>query len=276
MENYDRLSEHPHKYGIITKTGTKEAAWVKDYKEYLIVQGQADDLTRMLSEQRGSLDPLLREMSEEFNEKGNLTQVNIVKLLERARSYRELMDQMAFFFKTSFNQLGMAQTNTSRLLKEFEEESRESRRMMNEKEDVMAESINDLKEEIRRLREISERKEEEAALRREKKLKKNKRPLRDSFLFEDLKMILKDIGTKDGSNNTATARDRVCILLLYILGIRVAELKELTLADVMAFYEGKIVEITIGKSNSPIKQQLVPSEEKNSEKYDKKISVRRH
>jgi len=28
-----------------------------------------------------------------------------------------------------------------------------------------------------------------------------------------------------------------------------------------AYYEGKIIEITIGKSNSPIKQQLVPSEE---------------
>jgi len=184
-----------------------------------------------------------------------------VKLLERARAQRTLMEAMSFFFKTSFDSLDKQQTNTARLLKQYEDETSLNHKIMQEKEESMTSVIGNLTDEVRALRESGERKDKESAARREKKLKKHRKPLRDSFSYEDLKAILKGLRTSPDATSLAMARDRVCITLFYLLGIRVAELKELTLSDIKGYTQLKGIDITVGKSNSPIKQQLVPSEE---------------
>lgn len=260
-ELYDRLVDHPYNYEMMARKGSPEANWIDTYKEYLVVQGQAEDLTKNLQEEHDTFDPLLDQFQKEFDNTGNLKQINIVKLLERARSFRTLMVQMNSFFQTSFSHLGMQQINTSKALKVFQEEVENSNRLLQEKETYTGEVIEKLSNEIKLLRETSERKEREAEKRKERRLKRNRKPLRDAFHLEDLKGILRLMGSKPNSGSTAAARDRVCIVFLFITGIRVAELKELTLSDIENYYNGQIIDIEIGKSTSRIKQQLVPSEE---------------
>jgi len=59
----------------------------------------------------------------------------------------------------------------------------------------MSAAVTKRTDEIRFLRESNEKKEREVELRRQKKLKRNKKPLRDSFHYEDLKNILKQMLT---------------------------------------------------------------------------------
>jgi septal ring factor EnvC (AmiA/AmiB activator) len=167
-ELYERLSEHPHNYGVMTRTGTEEAAWMHDFKNFIIVQGQAEEMSQALQENYGSLNPLINQLSAEFNITGDLSQVNIAVLLERARSARALLAQMTMFFQTSFEQLGNAQTNTSRMLKQFEDENRASHALLHEQDERTAAAIKELTSEIQRLRELNERTEAEARARREK------------------------------------------------------------------------------------------------------------
>ncbi len=53
----------------------------------------------------------------------------------------------------------------------------------------------------------------------------------------------------------------MCILLLYILGIRVAEFKEITISQIYEYLDKHAMEITVGKSTSPVKMTYVSSEE---------------
>jgi site-specific recombinase XerD/transposase InsO family protein len=260
-ELYGRLVDHPYEYGIMAKSKTSEAEWVKAYQEYLLVQGQAEDLTQVISEERETFDPFIESISNEFDTTSNLSDRNIVKLLERARSFRALMVHMNTFFKTSFTHLGHQQVNTAKTLKIFQDEVDNSHRLLQEKENTTSEVIKDLTKEIQKLRELSERKDREAEVRKQKRAKRNRKPLRDAFTFDDLTAMLKDMSSGEDKSSIAVCRDRVCLVFLFLTGIRVAELKELTIANLDSYLDLEPIDIQIGKSNSPVKQQLVPSEE---------------
>jgi len=260
-ELYGRLVDHPYEYGVITRSGTAQAKWVKAYQEYLLVQGQAEDLTQTLQNEHETFDPLIESFSKEFDTTRNLSEINIVRLLERARSFRTLMVNMNSFFQTSFRHLGHQQVNTARTLKVFQDEVEKSHRLLQEKESVTSEVIKNLSKEIQLLRETAERKDREAELRKQRRSKRNRKPLRDTFMFDDLTTMLKQMSSKEDKQNAAVCRDRVCLVFLFLTGIRVAELKELTIANLESYLDLQPIDIEIGKSNSPVKQQLVPSEE---------------
>jgi len=260
-ELYNRLTDHGYEYNIITDKKSQEATWVNYYKQYLIVAGQANALSENLSSTSKEDDGLLERMQSEFSSVGRLTDKNIVQLLERARHYRDLVEKMSVFFKTSFDSLNKSQTNTAALLKQFEEETQEARRIAFEKETNMAELVDNLTKEVRMLREQAEKKDKLSEERRQKRLKRNRKPLRDSITYEDFLNIMNRLKKNEDDDTIAVLRDRICITLLFLLGIRVAELKEFTLDAIRKFLDNNVIEITVGKSNSPVKQKLVPSEE---------------
>jgi len=121
QELYERLSEKPHKYEIIAKKGSAEGQWVKQYQEFVIIQGQATDLAKTIELEHNEFNNVLEKVTDTIKTNKNLREVDLAVLIERARSARNMMVQMMEFFKTSFTSLDKAQENTTRLLKEFEE-----------------------------------------------------------------------------------------------------------------------------------------------------------
>ncbi len=261
QELYERLSEQPRQYEIIAKKDSEEGRWVKQYQEFVIIQGQANDLARTIEEEHSEFNSVIEKVTEKIRTNENLREVDIVVLIERARSARSMMMQMMEFFRTSFTSLDKAQDNTTRLLKEFEESNKFKDELLVQQEKTMAKELSSLKDEIRLLREKTERKDREKQELRDKKKSRIKRPLKNSITFEDIKGILEETKKEETKNSVATCRDRICIMLLYILGIRVAELKQITISHIYDYLDKKPFEIEVGKSTSPVKMPYVSSEE---------------
>jgi len=106
----------------------------------------------------------------------------------------------------------------------------------------MTTELKELKDEIRMLREEAERKERETQAKREKK-KSEKRPFKNSVTLEDIKGVLEETKSESISHSYAACRDRICVLLIYILGIRVAELKQITISQIYDYLDKKPMEI---------------------------------
>lgn len=106
---------------------------------------------------------------------------------------------------------------------------------------------------------------------REQRKKRTKRPTKSSMTFDDLLGVLKETHAIGNGENVAASRDRVCILCLYIFGIRVAELKEITVQNLFDWLDRQSFEISVGKAKTRVKQQIVSSEEghKMFQKYVK-------
>ncbi len=112
-----------------------------------------------------------------------MTEVDIVRLIERARSVRSMMGQMLHFFNTSFSSLDKAQENTTRLLKEFEEQNKFKDELLAQQERTMAHELSSLKDEIRLLREAAGEKDAERQKLKDKKKSRVKRPFKNSLSF---------------------------------------------------------------------------------------------
>lgn len=261
QELYERLSVQPRKYEIIAKKDSEEGKWVRQYQEFVIIQGQANDLAKTIEVEHSEFNSILEKVTSKMETKESLRDVDLAVLLERAKSARNMFAQMMSFFKTSFTSLDKAQENTTRLLKEFEQENKFKDELLIQQEKNMTHELSALKDELRLLREKEEKREKEREQQREKKRSRVKRPLKNSVTFEDIKGVLEETRQEGIKNSVAACRDRICIILLYVLGIRVAELKQITVSHIYDYLEKKPFEIEVGKSSSPVKMQYVSSEE---------------
>jgi site-specific recombinase XerD/transposase InsO family protein len=261
QELYERLSEQPRQYEIIAKKNSKEGEWVKQYQNFVLIQGQANDLAKTIEAEHSEFNSILEKVTETIRTHENLRDVDLTVLIERARSARSMMSQMMEFFRTSFTSLDKAQENTTRLLKEFEESNKFKDELLIQQEKNTGEELAGLRKEISQLRVNAEKKEMEKLRQKEKKKSRVKRPLKNSITFEDLKGVLEETRREGTKNSVAGCRDRVCIVILYILGIRVAEVKQITISHIYDYLDKKPFEIEVGKSTSPVKMQYVSSEE---------------
>lgn len=161
--------------------------------------------------------------------------------MERARSARDMLQTMVVFFGTSFNQQMVQNENMVRLLEDLEEKKKFQEKLMAERDIDTSKKLGDLTAEIRTLRQEGAREREEREARRLKKKSIKKRPLKDCIEFEDIIGILKETENSVKRDCAPCCRDRICIILLYIYGIRVAELKEIHISQIYDFLDKKTI-----------------------------------
>jgi len=109
--------------------------------------------------------------------------------------------------------------------------------------------IQELVEDMEVRRKRTQRIEEEQISRSQKKKNRKRRPLKDPISQEDLLNLLSYVKTfHAGKDPLIIARYRVAIIILYLFGIRVNELRQITLYQIQQYLKGSNLSVAIGKS----------------------------
>lgn len=143
-------------------------------------------------------------------------------------------------------------------ISQLREENIQARLNHKRDKENLSEQLLNISTELQMSRIKAEAKESAKQNLKEKQKKRKSRPLKDPFTKTDLVNVLKIIPDKYKDPNIS-ARYCVCVCLLYLLGIRVNELRQIKIGHLENYLKGETLNIAIGKSKLRTKVEFPSS-----------------
>ena len=129
------------------------------------------------------------------------------------------------------------------ILKEKNSQIQELQRTISDLTNQLSKFHNDFKQ-------VEENKQQLLEKKNNNKRKKKKQPLRDVIDLHDLKQIL---NISKQNKTTDKVQNRVGIVMLFLLGVRITELQQITWKNIKNYLNGEVLYIAPGKSKLPVK-----------------------